>query len=41
MSYEHGVSARQVATSVSTPVVAGCGIPFVVGTARFTLQAGK
>jgi hypothetical protein len=41
MSYEHGVSARQVATSVSTPVVAGCGIPFVVGTAPVHITSGK
>ena len=31
--YYHGVKTRQVATSVSTPVAADCGVPFVVGTA--------
>ena len=41
MTYKHGVSARQVATSVSTPVVAGCGIPFVVGTAPVHITNGK
>lgn len=30
---KHGVYTRQVDTSVVTPVVASCGIPFVVGTA--------
>ena len=29
----HGVFVRQAATSVSTPNVAECGIPFVIGTA--------
>lgn len=30
---EHGITARQVETSVSTPVTAGSGIAFIVGTA--------
>lgn len=33
MSYYHGVKASKKATSVSTPVVAGSGIHFIVGTA--------
>ena len=33
MAYYHGVSTRQVATSVSTPVTAASGVTFVVGTA--------
>lgn len=33
MAYYHGASARQVETSVSTPVTASSGVPFVVGSA--------
>lgn len=33
MAFYHGVSTKQIATSVSTPVVAACGVTFVVGTA--------
>lgn len=33
MAYFHGASARQVETSVSTPVTASSGVPFVVGSA--------
>lgn len=33
MAYYHGASARQVETSVSTPVAASSGVPFVVGSA--------
>lgn len=33
MAYYHGVSTRQVATSVSTPVTAASGVTFIVGTA--------
>jgi hypothetical protein len=32
-NYYHGVSTRQVDTSISTPVTADSGIPFVVGAA--------
>ena len=32
-NYYHGVSTRQVDTSVSTPVEADSGVPFVVGAA--------
>ncbi len=37
----HGVKTSQVATSISTPVVAGSGITFVVGTAPVHLVDGK
>lgn len=33
MAYYHGISTRQVATSLSTPVTAASGVTFVVGTA--------
>lgn len=33
MAYYHGVSTRQIETSVSTPVAASSGVPFIVGTA--------
>lgn len=33
MAYYHGVSTRQVTTSVSTPITAASGVTFVVGTA--------
>lgn len=33
MAYYHGVSTKQIATSVSTPVTAASGVTFVVGTA--------
>lgn len=33
MAYYHGISTRQVATSVSTPITAASGVTFVVGTA--------
>ena len=33
MAYHHGISTRQVATSLSTPVTAASGVTFVVGTA--------
>ena len=32
-NYYHGVSTRQVDTSLSTPVTADCGVAFVVGAA--------
>jgi len=43
---EHGIYVRQQATSVSTPVVADSGVPFVVGlapvqSAESPVQAGK
>ena len=41
MSDFHGVRARQIATSISTPVVAGSGITFVVGTAPVHSVDGK
>lgn len=31
--YNHGISVRQVETSVSVPVVTETGVTFVVGTA--------
>ncbi len=37
----HGVKTSQVATSISTPVVAGSGITFVVGTAPVHMVNGK
>ena len=39
--FYHGVSTRQVETSVSTPVEADSGIPFVVGTAPVHTVGGK
>lgn len=37
----HGVKARQQETSVSTPVTASSGIPFIVGTAPVHTVGGK
>ena len=39
--FYHGVSTRQVETSISTPVEANSGIPFVVGTAPVHTVGGK
>lgn len=39
--FYHGVSTRQVETSVSTPVEADSGVPFVVGTAPVHTVGGK
>ncbi len=39
--FYHGVRARQQETSVSTPVTAGSGIPFVVGTAPVHTVGGE
>lgn len=39
--YFHGVRTRQTETSVSTPVTAGSGITFVVGTAPVHVVDGK
>ena len=39
--FYHGVSTRQVETSISTPVEADSGIPFVVGTAPVHTVGGK
>lgn len=33
MAFNHGIRTKQIETSISTPVAAGSGIPFVVGTA--------
>lgn len=33
MAYQHGIRTKQIETSISTPVTAGSGIAFVVGTA--------
>ncbi|RPF48259.1 hypothetical protein EDD70_1074 [Hydrogenoanaerobacterium saccharovorans] len=41
MAYFHGVKARQVGSSVSTPVTAASGIVFVVGTAPVHMVSGK
>ena len=41
MAFFHGVRASQQETSVSTPVTAGSGIPFVVGTAPVHTVGGK
>ncbi|MDO4301782.1 MAG: phage tail protein [Clostridia bacterium] len=41
MAYFHGISTSQVPTSVSTPVVADTGIPFVIGTAPVHTVGGK
>lgn len=41
MAYFHGVSTRQIETSVSTPVEAGSGVPFIVGCAPVhTIEGG-
>lgn len=41
MAFYHGIKTSQKETSVSTPVEAGCGIPFVVGTAPVHTVGGK
>lgn len=41
MSYFHGVKSRQVDTSISTPVTAGSGIAFIVGTAPIQMVDGQ
>ncbi|MBE6012085.1 MAG: phage tail protein [Lachnospiraceae bacterium] len=41
MAYYHGVSTRQVDTSVSTPVTASSGVAFVVGAAPIHTVDGK
>ncbi|SHJ74343.1 phage tail sheath family protein [Tepidibacter formicigenes] len=41
MAFYHGVKTRQIETSVSTPVTAGSGIAFVVGTAPVHTVSGK
>ncbi|MCI1959184.1 MAG: phage tail sheath subtilisin-like domain-containing protein [Clostridia bacterium] len=41
MAYYHGIKTSQISTSISTPVVAACGIPFVVGTAPVHTAGGK
>ena len=41
MAYYHGASTRQIETSVSTPVTASSGVPFVVGTAPVHTVGGK
>lgn len=40
MAFYHGIKTSQQETSVSTPVEAGCGIPFVVGTAPVHTTSG-
>lgn len=41
MAYFHGVRSRQVDTSISTPVTAGSGIAFIVGTAPIQMVDGQ
>ena len=41
MAFYHGVKTRQVETSISTPVTAGSGITFVVGTAPVHTVGGS
>ena len=41
MNFFHGVRARQVRTSISTPVTAASGVTFVVGTAPVQMNGGK
>lgn len=41
MAYFHGARARQVDTSISTPVTAASGITFAVGTAPVHTAGGK
>lgn len=41
MAFYHGIKTSQKETSVSTPIEAGCGIPFVVGTAPVHTVGGK
>lgn len=41
MAYYHGVKQRQKDTSISTPVVAGSGIAFIVGTAPVHMVDGQ
>ena len=33
LAYKHGVYVSEIATAVTVPVVADCGIPFVIGAA--------
>ena len=40
MTFKHGVSTTKADTAVSSPLVAGSGIPFVVGTAPAHLTGG-
>jgi len=40
MAYYHGVKARQVQTSIATPVTAASGVSFVVGTAPVQMGSG-
>lgn len=41
MAFYHGIKTRQVETSISTPVTAGSGIAFVVGTAPAHTVGGQ
>lgn len=41
MAYYHGVKTKEQTTSIATPVVADCGIPFVIGTAPVQAAGGK
>lgn len=41
MAFYHGIKTRQVETSISTPVTAGSGVAFVVGTAPVHTVGGQ
>lgn len=41
MSFQHGIRAKQIETSVKTPIAASSGIPFIVGTAPVQAVNGK
>lgn len=41
MAFYHGIKTRQVETSISTPVTAGSGVAFVVGTAPAHTVGGQ
>ena len=41
MAYGHGLKARQQETSISTPLTAESGLPFIVGTAPVHTIGGK
>lgn len=41
MAYNHGIRTKQIETSISTPVTAGSGIAFIVGTSPVQAVNGK
>ena len=41
MAFQHGIRTKQIETSIKTPVTAGSGIAFVVGTSPIQAVNGK